>query len=122
MWHVEYAHPQMPDTKNRLTIRNSDGTTRKEIDLGKEHALAIAFSPKDDSAWVTFYNVGVRRVSANGEISEPAIPAARNLAVSPNGDVWVATEEAVIRLHPNGREAARSPFHTKSNQAWMAAF
>jgi hypothetical protein len=122
MWHVEYAHPQMPDTKNRLTIRNPDGTARKEIELGKEHALAIAFSPQDDAAWVAFYNVGVRRVSANGEISEPSVPAARNVAVGPNGDVWVATEEAVIRLDASGREAARSPFHTRSNQAWMAAF
>jgi protocatechuate 3,4-dioxygenase beta subunit len=123
VWVVERAHTDIGGSKNRLWLHNADGSVRKEIALEGNGASAVAYSPQSGRAWINSFGGGLRTVSAEGEFSDPIPINAFSIAISPtNGDIWVATKDAVLKIDDTGRELAKSPFRGESQQSWIAAF
>lgn len=122
VWIAERAHPDVARSKNRLWLLNSDGSVRRTIELGDYYPFVVECNPRDGGAWISNHLGGIRRVSATGEVGEPLAIRASNIAISPAGDVWATTDDAVVRLDENGNVTARQQFSAKSQQAWLAAF
>ncbi len=123
VWIAERAHPDRPQSKNRLWHLNADGSVRHKIDLGDYGILAVAWSAKTGEAWITAYNKGIRRVSADGVPGPPLSVAGKGLSISPTtGEIWLANKDALLRLDPTGKVLAKSPFAKPCLKSWLEAW
>jgi beta-lactamase regulating signal transducer with metallopeptidase domain/thiol-disulfide isomerase/thioredoxin len=123
VWIAERIHPDVARSKNRLWLLASDGTVRLERDLKSEDIFIVACDPKSADAWFGGYSEGLRRAMPSGTVTEPLPIKVSSVAISPTtGDLWVSTEDEVLKLDHSGRAVTKIPHRGKSSQAWMAAF
>ncbi len=123
VWMVERDHPDVPKSKNRLWLRNADGTVRHTVDLEDLNVFSVECVPKNGDAWVEIYGCGLRRYSPEGRFIDELPIEGRSVAISPtSGEIWMNTEEAAVRIDASGKVLARSPHDAPSRQAWLVAF
>jgi beta-lactamase regulating signal transducer with metallopeptidase domain/peroxiredoxin len=123
VWITERDHPDVPRSRNRVWLLSAAGETRATVELGKTDPFAIACDSNTGEAWVACLGGGLRRVSKNGQLSEPVPIEASQVAISPrSGDIWVTTKDEVLRLNGDGKVLTRVPFGKPSSQSWLAAF
>ena len=123
MWTVERDHPDIPKSKNRLWLRDADGSVRHLIELGDHHPFAVQSDPKSGVAWVSTYGSGIRQYSTEGKLVRELTVQGNATAISPTtGEIWINTEDALLRIEPAGQTIASSPHGESSRQAWFAAF
>jgi DNA-binding beta-propeller fold protein YncE len=123
VWLTERGHPDTPRSRNRLWLLSAAGETRVTLELGKSDPFAVACNSKTGDAWVACRPEGLRRVSTDGQLSEPLPIEASQVAVSPSSvDIWVTTNDEVIRLNADGKVLTRLPFGKPSSQSWLAVF
>jgi hypothetical protein len=123
VWIAERRHREISRSKNRLWLRRADGKVLQQVDLGDDDVFVVECEPSSGGVLFSGHQKGLRRMSTDGESQEIAAVQARSISVSPTqGDIWLTTEEAVMRIDEGGSVKAKSPFSAKSRQAWIAAF
>jgi beta-lactamase regulating signal transducer with metallopeptidase domain/thiol-disulfide isomerase/thioredoxin/DNA-binding beta-propeller fold protein YncE len=123
VWVAERDHPDVARSKNRLWLLASDGSVKQQLDLGKDDVFVVACDLRSGDAWFSGYGRGLRRVTPAGELKELSPVVASNIAFSPTtGEVWVATNDAVLKLDRTGAVLAKIPHRAESSQAWLAVF
>ncbi len=123
LWILERGHSQVPKSGNRLWLRNADGSVRHKIDLADLGVFSVECDPGSGDAWVGIYRSGARCYSAEGKLIATLAVEGQNFAISPgSGEIWMNSEEAVVRIDPSGKILARSPHEKASRQAWIEAF
>lgn len=123
VWLAEREHPDVANSKNRLWLLSADGSIRHKVDLGTYKISVVRYSPQTGDAWIGSYKEGIRRVSADAQLSEPLALMASRIAISPTtGDLWGADADAVFRFDRSGQILARSAFSKPSQQCWLEAF
>ncbi|MBW3600308.1 MAG: hypothetical protein KY475_23950, partial [Planctomycetes bacterium] len=121
VWFIERDHPDLTKSRNRLWKLDANGGVLVERDLQEQDPFAIECDPQTGEAWVATLNSGLLRCSAAGEPMGRADLKAYNLAMSSDG-LWVATEEAVLKINKAAEVIVRSPLDRPSDQAWLAVF
>lgn len=122
VWIAERDHPDVARSKNRLWCRDANGTVLRELDLGDSDVFVVACEPKSGVALFSGYKAGLKRVSLAGEPQEVSDYVAKSISVSPTGEIWIATEEAVLRIDEHGDVKVNVSFDANSKQSWIAAF
>lgn len=123
VWIAERRHPDVPKSANRLWLRGADGKVLRKVELGDSDAFVVGCEPRTGDALLGGYKTPLTRISTGGETHKVLDVQIRNIAVSPTtGAIWVATEEAVLRLDEAGNIKVTIPFTAKSGQSWIAAF
>jgi len=122
VWIGGRAHPDVARSKNRLWLLNADGSVRRTIGLGDYYPFVVECDPRNGGAWISNHLGGIRKVSPSGEVGEPLAVRASNISVNSAGEIWVTTDEAILRLNASGNVMARAQFSATSRQAWLAAF
>ena len=109
--------------------RTGCGISAPTVRCGTKSSWAItAFWPspghaKRGEAWITAYNKGIRRVSADGVPGPPLPVEGKSLSISPtSGEIWLANKDALLRLDPTGKVLAKSPFTKPCLQSWLEAW
>jgi beta-lactamase regulating signal transducer with metallopeptidase domain/peroxiredoxin len=122
VWVAEREHPDVAKSKNRLWLRNADGSVRREIALGDESPFVVGCEPNSGDAIFSSFKGPSQRVGATGEPAEFSPLAARNIAFGGVGedDVWVVADEGVSRLNAAGEGELIFAFPQKTSQAWIA--
>lgn len=122
-WVVERQHPDVKGSVDRLVRLDTDGNIVKEVDLNGEVPFGVACDPKTGTAWVVGLRRNVLRVPVDGPPLPPLDIPARSVAIGPaSAEIWVATEQEVLRLNDKGEPEARYRFAKPSSQSWLAAF
>jgi beta-lactamase regulating signal transducer with metallopeptidase domain/thiol-disulfide isomerase/thioredoxin len=120
---AERDHSEVAYSKNRLWLLASDGSVRQQLDLGKDDIFVVACDPQSGDAWFSGYGRGLRRATPAGELRELSAVVASNIAFSPTtDDVWVATQDAVLKLDRSGAVQTKVAHRAESSQVWLAAF
>lgn len=122
VWIAERDHPDVANSKNRLWCRSTDGTVLRQLELGETDIFVVECDPRSGDAIFSGYRSGLNRVSIGGDPQKVGDHSAKNIAVGKNGDIWIATEEAVLRIDERGQTMATTPFSSKSGQAWVATY
>jgi thiol-disulfide isomerase/thioredoxin len=122
VWIAERDHPDVARSNNRLWLLASDGNVRLEQDLKDDDIFVVASDPKSGDAWFSGHSKGLRRASESGIVSPPLSVRVSCIAFSPTtGDLWVNTDDAVLKLDRSGQTIATTPHRSKSSQAWIVA-
>ncbi len=121
VWVAENYQMGVPD--DRLSLRNPDGSVARNVALGDEHVFVLECDPRGGGAFFGGIKMSLERVSPDGKRRKIGKFPATAVSVSPTtGDIWIATEEAVLRLDEAGNIKVTIPFTAKSGQSWIAAF
>jgi hypothetical protein len=122
-WIAEREHPEAVGSANRLLLLDSNGQRLRTVELGDQTPFAVACDPETGAAWVVIIRRAVLRVPVDKQ--DPLwlldIPATCVTVGSATGQIWVGTEEEVLRLDKNGKRVARYALKCKSSQSWITA-
>ena len=119
-WIVENYRTGGPD--DRLSLRNPDGSVAENVALEDGHVFVLECDPRGDALFGGC-KISLQRVSPGGKRRAIGKFPAMAASVSPTtGDIWIATEDAVLRIDENGAVKTKIPFSGKSSQAWIEAF
>lgn len=111
VWIAERDYSNRQEPRNRLWLLSPEGKVRRELQVDGSPLYAVACHPETGDAWFCSYESGLRRVGVEGPISEVLVENAHQVAISPTtGEIWVGTEESVLRVDSKGNEIARSSF------------
>jgi hypothetical protein len=123
IWIAERRHPDIARSKNRLWLRNADGSVRHKIDLSDIHICDVGCVPATGEALFSVWDGGLHRASPDGKVSVLGTIKARSISVSPSsGHIWMTTEDAVIRIDEKGNVETKAPFAAQCSQSWIVAF
>jgi serine/threonine protein kinase/tetratricopeptide (TPR) repeat protein len=122
IWIAERRHPDEVQSKNCLWLRNADGSVRHKIDLGDTRISVVGCVPATGEALFGAYLAGLHRAAPDGKVTPLGTISATSICVSPSdGQIWVTTDDAVIRIDGEGNVQAKAPFAVRSPQSWIAA-
>jgi tetratricopeptide (TPR) repeat protein len=126
IWIAERFHPDVARSKNRLWLRNADGSVRHKIDLGINGLIwpvVVESVPTTGEALFISGSEGLHRASPDGKVRQLGMIKATSISVSPSkGHIWLTTGDAVIRIDDEGNVKAKAPLAASSGQPWIAAY
>lgn len=124
VWFIERRHSNIALSQNRLWKLDAEGNLLVNRDLEELNPFAVECNPRSGEVWVATLgaeNGGLRRFAAGGEPLGAVDVQAYSLAMGRDG-LWIATEEAVLKLDSAGKILVRYELDKPSQQSWLAIF
>jgi beta-lactamase regulating signal transducer with metallopeptidase domain len=122
VWIAERKHPDVAGSVNRLSLLDRKGQALRKIELGDQGPFGVACDPRTGMVWAVIWKKGVLRVPVEGKPLPPLDISATSIAIgAATAQVWIATEEEVLRLDKDGKPVARYALGRRSSQSWITA-
>jgi hypothetical protein len=123
VWVANREHTPAVLGKNELLGFDNEGQLVHSIPLKNGSPFRVAVDPNDGTVWVTIMRGPVLRYTADGKADGGQKVTAIAADVDPHtGDVWVVTEEEVLRLNKKGETVARAKHEAKTTQSWIVCY
>jgi RNA polymerase sigma factor (sigma-70 family) len=123
VWAVTRRHQRQGMGKNGLLTFDSAGKKLHDIALGDGIPFRVAVDERDGSAWVTDLRKGLRHYDSTGKLTSDLTLHALAAEVEPaTGNVWVVTNEAILKITAQGKVLHRTPHRSETSQAWLATY
>jgi sugar lactone lactonase YvrE len=123
VWLTPRMHPQVPGSSNELLAFDNSGKELYSVGLGGQDPFRVAVDSSDGSVWVTMLRGSIVCYSAKGQLEEEIkIPGLAADVEAGTGNVWIATEEEVLKVDRKGKVLVKAKHKGKTSQAWVASF
>jgi DNA-binding beta-propeller fold protein YncE len=123
VWMVNQMNPNVPFSNDELLGFDSHGKRVFQTSLEDRMPIQVVVDPLDGTVLVVCWRKAVLRFDSKGKrLAEHPI-LALSLAVEPStGCLWVATDEAAVKLDRDGKEIARVPLVEPTPHACIVCY
>ena len=136
IWIAERDHPDVAGSKNRIWVFGANGSAKREFNVGKFDSLTVECQ-HDGTALMGGFRSGLKHIAADGSLrdllpsrekldsssddgSEDVALNVRSIAVSSDGTIWAATDDALVRMEED-QVTKKTPI-AQGNSATVLAF
>jgi hypothetical protein len=118
-WVAIRSHPNVMGSRNRLVRLDDKGETRTLIELGEVDPFAVAVDANGD-CWVADRGKQLLQFNVDGQqVRQLPVSARAVMTDHKRGEMWVSTNEGLLRIDDEGRIIWQSKFGYRSEQTWL---